>query len=51
VALNEAVRILVGQGLGKRVIVPPEPQIVGALGAALHAAQEYGGIRLKTGAR
>lgn len=49
VALNEAVDMLLGQELGKPVFVPPEPQIVGAFGAALHAAREYSGIRLKTG--
>lgn len=40
VALNECMRALIGQELGVPVFVPPEPQIVGALGAALHAAGE-----------
>lgn len=38
VALNGCVRTLIGRELGVPVFVPPEPQIVGAFGAALHAA-------------
>jgi predicted CoA-substrate-specific enzyme activase len=43
VALNGCVGALIGLELGVPVFVPPEPQIVGALGAALHAA---GGARV-----
>jgi (R)-2-hydroxyacyl-CoA dehydratese activating ATPase len=38
VAFNECVRTLVGQELGKPIFVPPDPQIVGAYGAAIHGA-------------
>ncbi|MBP8625395.1 MAG: hypothetical protein KBI10_01705 [Syntrophorhabdales bacterium] len=38
VALNGCVRALISQELGAPVFVPPEPQIVGAFGATLHAA-------------
>lgn len=48
VALNECVRTLVGQELGRPVFVPPDPQIVGALGAALFAGEQ---ARLRAGGR
>jgi predicted CoA-substrate-specific enzyme activase len=38
VALNECVRVLIAKELNRSVVVPPDPQIVGAFGAALHAA-------------
>jgi len=38
VALNRCVGTLMSRELNVPVFVPPEPQIVGALGAALHAA-------------
>ena len=37
VALNECVRALIAEELNRTVVVPPDPQIVGAFGAALHA--------------
>jgi (R)-2-hydroxyacyl-CoA dehydratese activating ATPase len=40
VALNECVGVLIGRELGVPVFVPPEPQIVGAFGAALYAAEQ-----------
>jgi predicted CoA-substrate-specific enzyme activase len=49
VALNECVRILIGRELGTSVFVPPEPQIVGALGAALYAAGHRSRIREASG--
>jgi (R)-2-hydroxyacyl-CoA dehydratese activating ATPase len=39
VALNDCVRALIAAELNRPVVVPPDPQIVGALGAALHAAR------------
>jgi predicted CoA-substrate-specific enzyme activase len=39
VALNECVARLIGLEFDAPVFVPPEPQIVGAIGAALHAAR------------
>ncbi len=42
VALNECVARLIGLELDAPVFVPPEPQIVGAFGAALHAAHLRG---------
>ncbi len=41
VALNECVRSLIAEELKRPVIVPPDPQIVGALGAALQATRYY----------
>jgi (R)-2-hydroxyacyl-CoA dehydratese activating ATPase len=38
VALNECVRSLIAESLGVTVYAPPDPQIVGALGAALFEA-------------
>jgi activator of 2-hydroxyglutaryl-CoA dehydratase len=38
-ALNECLRQLVGEKSGVELIVPPEPQIVGALGAAIIAGR------------
>jgi (R)-2-hydroxyacyl-CoA dehydratese activating ATPase len=46
VALNECVRALIGRELGVPVFVPPDPQIVGAFGAALHAAAQVGEVRI-----
>jgi (R)-2-hydroxyacyl-CoA dehydratese activating ATPase len=40
VALNECVGVLIGRELDVPVFVPPEPQIVGAFGAALYAAAQ-----------
>lgn len=45
VALNRCVQVLISKELGRPVFVPPDPQIVGAFGAAIHAAQESKGIR------
>jgi len=39
-ALNKCLRQLVNEKLGIEVTVPPEPQIVGALGTALLAKQK-----------
>ncbi len=39
VAFNECVRRLIAEELKRPVFVPPDPQIVGALGAALYAAR------------
>ncbi len=38
VALNECIGALIGREFGIPVFVPPDPQIVGAFGAALYAA-------------
>ncbi|MBA4390488.1 MAG: 3-hydroxyacyl-ACP dehydratase [Syntrophus sp. (in: bacteria)] len=40
VALNECVRVLIAKELNRSVVVPPDPQVVGAFGAALHAATQ-----------
>jgi predicted CoA-substrate-specific enzyme activase len=40
VALNDCVRILLENETGRPVFVPPDPQIVGAIGAALCASEE-----------
>jgi (R)-2-hydroxyacyl-CoA dehydratese activating ATPase len=40
VALNDCVRILLEKEMARPVFVPPDPQIVGAIGAALSAADE-----------
>jgi len=40
VALNACVRALLGEETGRPVFVPPDPQIVGAIGAALSASGE-----------
>jgi predicted CoA-substrate-specific enzyme activase len=42
VALNGCVRSLIARELHATVFVPPDPQIVGAFGAALHAARNGG---------
>ncbi len=39
VAFNECMRALIGRELGSPVFVPADPQLVGAFGAALHAAK------------
>ena len=39
VALNEGVRKAMGEVLGMEVVVPPEPEFVGALGAAMIAGE------------
>jgi len=44
VALNECVRILLEKEMDRPVFVPPDPQIVGAIGAALSASE---GNRIK----
>jgi (R)-2-hydroxyacyl-CoA dehydratese activating ATPase len=38
VALNECVRTYLAVEMGRKIIVPEDPQLVGAIGAALHAA-------------
>jgi (R)-2-hydroxyacyl-CoA dehydratese activating ATPase len=37
VALNKCIHTLIAEELKQPIIVPPDPQIVGAIGAALHA--------------
>jgi len=44
VALNECVRSLIAEELKRPVIVPPDPQIVGAFGAALQATRHYDNV-------
>jgi (R)-2-hydroxyacyl-CoA dehydratese activating ATPase len=39
VALNECVRVHLAAEIGREIVVPEDPQIVGALGAALYAAE------------
>ena len=39
VALNDCVRILLENEMGRPVFVPPDRQIVGAIGAALSASE------------
>jgi predicted CoA-substrate-specific enzyme activase len=41
VSKNSGVRIALEKALAKPVIIPPEPQIIGALGAAIIAKEEY----------
>lgn len=41
VANNRCIVTLLAEKLGTKVLVPPEPQLVGALGAALAAAKEH----------
>lgn len=41
VALNRAVVKLMGDRLGQPILLPPDPQITGALGAALMARQHF----------
>jgi predicted CoA-substrate-specific enzyme activase len=43
VALNECVRVHLAAEMGRQVIVPEDPQIIGALGAALYAAEKVNG--------
>ena len=40
VALNDCVRILLENEMKRPVFVPPDPQIVGAIGAALSASED-----------
>jgi predicted CoA-substrate-specific enzyme activase len=40
VALNECVRTQLAGEMGREIVVPEDPQIVGALGAAIYAAQK-----------
>jgi predicted CoA-substrate-specific enzyme activase len=40
VALNECVKVLLEKEMARPVFVPPDPQIVGAIGAALSAMKE-----------
>ena len=42
VALNGCMQALIAEELERPVFVPPDPQIVGAYGAALHAARKAG---------
>jgi activator of 2-hydroxyglutaryl-CoA dehydratase len=42
VALNECVRVHLAAEMVREVIVPEDPQIVGALGAALYASTKKG---------
>ena len=44
VAYNQCMRQLLARRLGVPVLVPPDPQIVGALGAALEGASEPGPV-------
>jgi activator of 2-hydroxyglutaryl-CoA dehydratase len=39
VAKNQAVIQMLAEKIGHKIVTPPEPQIVGALGAALFALQ------------
>lgn len=41
VALNNCIKTLIAEDLGRPVVVPPDPQSVGALGAAIHAAAAW----------
>jgi len=41
VAFNQCVRTLLADEMERHVFVPPDPQIVGAVGAALYAATQY----------
>ncbi len=41
VALNPCVVHLLEKALGKKVLIPDDPQIVGALGAAVLARERY----------
>ena len=43
VAMNPAVVKLMGDRLGLSILLPPEPQITGALGAALMARRYFAG--------
>ena len=43
VAFNECVRVLIAEELRRPVFVPPDPQIVGAFGAALYATRQAKG--------
>ena len=40
VAMNDCVRILLEKEMGRPVFVPPDPQIVGAIGAALSVSED-----------
>jgi predicted CoA-substrate-specific enzyme activase len=40
VALNDCVRILLENEMGRPVFIPPDPQIVGAIGAAVSASED-----------
>ena len=40
VALNDCVKILLENEMSRPVFVPPDPQIVGAIGAALSASED-----------
>ena len=42
VALNEAMAAALGRELRERLVIPPDPRITGALGAALVAARKAG---------
>ncbi|HMA53373.1 MAG TPA: double-cubane-cluster-containing anaerobic reductase [Acidobacteriota bacterium] len=44
VALNKAMAAALGQELKERLIIPPDPRITGALGAALIAARQAGRV-------
>jgi activator of 2-hydroxyglutaryl-CoA dehydratase len=44
VALNPCIRTLLERKLGLRLLVPDEPQITGALGAALSAGSSQKGV-------
>ena len=39
VAMNDCVKIILEQEMGRQVFVPPDPQIVGAIGAATSATK------------
>jgi len=41
VAYNQAVQKFLGEGTGKRILVPPEPQFNGALGCAVYGLESF----------
>ena len=40
VALNDCIRVILEKETGRRVFVPPDPQIIGAIGAAMSSSSE-----------
>jgi (R)-2-hydroxyacyl-CoA dehydratese activating ATPase len=49
VAINDCVRILLEKEMDRPVFVPPDPQIIGAIGAAMSASEEAGEQRVRQG--
>lgn len=39
VALNPGVQAMIAEATGEQVVLPPQPQLIGAYGAALIAAE------------